>query len=899
MSVVSQFFLRRPTHAPEQRSPERGGRRIVDSLLRLDAAVLPRGPVIHGAHGIQAHINHRVLLGDFQDTVSCTRRTAERLNFRNRTIHHAGLKKEKGEKQWEDGLRVERAGSGTKDAIRSMVMLGGVSSEEEEEEDVKRMEFAESILLNHGESRITYTYLQFLKYFRYFLATNRQGTLITLIYIRHMNFRSKEVAQAFEASHCTTLLLNLLSVDDPPVQIAAMRVLDKVSTFIYFARLIVHLGGVRPLLNNLHHPNIHMKRSAGRIVGNLCVLKKVRVLLARMDAIKPIVCLLDENTKKITQMNTDYERKVRMALAFNMSPENVLRAKINRLKQQVDSSRRMTDSLLRVLGVVLCAVSKNAEGRLALRQTGMVSVFAVLIPLARSDVLEHIMSTLQACCVDTYFRIAILTEGILPHLLESLQNSTLAVKLPCTFTLAQCANERAIREGIRKMNGLDTVVRMLRWEIKNTNGALDSIRIACTTRGQSFDEEGFANSLLRGRDRVEAKATAQHQKINFSMQKAGNMKSSRGERTAEQRDREQALGVLHETLLVGITDLIWKASLSREIVTILQEKQVYSDLVRLIIELPRLFGPFRRPVTTASVKLNGLDRAEKIVLNCLHAIAVAAQTPKILTFMAKMSQGIKPWIVLLRLAIGSLIPAACISLRVLLKHPKLQQQFINLGGLRILFAYVAAETGESRCEALRTIEACLANSNEVKNLLKPLINAPRTIVSFIASMSTEEDTQIAALNTIAQMARDENTLAIMSDLDVIEGLARILSAAYSEALKISVVHAIAACSYFGENAEYLGRANCVPMLAAIFRSSTSSVGRESDIGATQLRNAAVRALYGISRLPANVTRIWEADICEELTAMAESTEDQVQEAAAGIITNIRLLERQATCVKYT
>ncbi|VDM21394.1 unnamed protein product [Hydatigera taeniaeformis] len=294
-----------------------------------------------------------------------------------------------------------------------------------------------------------------------------------------------------------------------------------------------------------------------------------------------------------------------------------------------------------------------------------------------------------------------------------------------------------------------------------------------------------------------------------------------------------------------------------------------------------------------------MDRAERIVLHCLYAIAVAAQTPKILKSIAKIAQGIKPWIVLLRLAINNLIPATCISLRVLLQHPQLRQQFIGFGGLRILFAFVVAETGGSRCEALRTIEACLANSDAVESLLKPLINAPAIVVSFIASMSTEEETQIAALDTIAQMARDENTLAIMSDLDVIEGLARILSVAYSEALKISVVRAIAACSYFGENAEYLGRANCVPMLTAIFRTSTSRARGESDIGAIQLRNAAVRALYGISRLPANVTRIWEADICDELTAMAESTDEQVQEAAAGVITNIRLLERQAACVKYT
>ena len=856
-------------------SPDKTGGKLVDSLLRLDGHDSSPGPVMLGPSEIQDNINRRVMQGDFQDIVSCDRRAAERVAFRHL------IREKKG-----DSNEVAKEGSKL-DTKSMMAMLEDVSSDEEE---VKRMEFTESILLSHGESRMSYNYLQFLKYFRYFLATNRQGTLIALIYIRHMNFRSKEVAQAYEASQCTTMLINLLSVDDPPVQVAVMRVLEKVTTFVYFSRLIIHLGGIKPLLDNLHHPNIHMKLTAGKIIGNLCVLKKVRVLLARLDAIKPMVCLLDEYTKKVAEIHDDYDRKVRMLLAFNTSSEKELKAKIRRLEDKANSDRRLIDSLLKVLGVVLCAVSKNTEGRLALRQAGIVSIFATLIPLAHSDVLEYVMSALQVCCTETYFRIGILTEGILPHLLTCLRNSTLPVKLPCTFTLSQSANEQAIREGIRKLGGLDTIARLLRWELKNINGALDNIRTTWMARGQTFDEEGFVNSLLRIKDRLEPKTSGHHQKVTFSMQKGSVSKNPRNEMTSEQRERAHALGVLHETLLVGVTELIWKTSLCPDNVIIFQDKQVYSDLVRLVNELPRLFGPFRRPATTASTKLNGLDRAEKVVLNCLYAISVAAKSPEILNFIGKSTQGIKPWIVLLRLAITNLIPATCICLRVLLQHRKLREQFINSGGLRILFAYVVTEEDEARSEALNTFEACLANSNELRSLLKPLINAPQTIVSFITTMSYGENTQIAALNTIAQMARDENTLAIMSDLGVIEGLARILSAAYSEKLKTSAVRAIAACSYYGDNSEYLGRASCIPMLAAVLRAPI-------DESTSQLRETAVRALYGVSHVPANALQIWEADICEELTKMTGAADFQVQEAAAGIISNMRKLEYQAKCVK--
>ncbi len=836
--------------------------RLVNTLLEEDRATSKtRGPNIRTAPAITAEIKRRFMHGDFQDIVTIDRLAQEKSEHRKTT----------------------RLKTSDTTETRSDDEEKSVSSEEDEE--VKRMDFAESIMLNRNEAHISYSYVQTLKYFRYFLATNRQGTLITLIYIRHLNFRTKDVAQAFEDSQGTTLLLNLLSVDDPPVQIAAMRVLDKVSSFAYFARLIVHLGGIKPLLNNLHHPNMQMKRAAGKIISNLCILKKVRHLLAKLNAIKPIVCLLDENTKKIAAIHTEYERKIRLAIAFNTGPEKALNKKLRALERQAESKRRMTDSLLKVLGIALCAISKNAEGRLALQQAGVVSVFATLLPLAHSDVLESMMSTLQACCVDSYFRLAIWNEGMLPHLLECLRTANLAVKLPCTFTLSQCANEPAIRDGLRKGNGLDILARFLRWELTDPIGALENIRVSCVVRGQTFDEEAFVNSILRLHEQNEVRTytSRSHSKVNFSLTKTSVYKSRDASEADEQKAKHKALGLVHETFLVGLTGLLWKASLSIENAYVLHEKGAISDLVRLVIELPRLFGPFSRPATTASVKLNGMDRAEKIVQNCLQAIAVAARAKTIRNFISKMRQGIKPWVVLLRLAIDHLVPATCVSLRVLLSNFKMREQFIDHGGLRLLFAYVSTKKGDPQREALQTIEACLKQSDDVKKLLKPLIGSASTIVTFAHSLATDEETQIAALDTIAQMARDQNTLAIMSDLGVIEGISRILTAAYSEGLKISVSRAVAACSYYGDNAKYLGEANCVPKLADFVRSKKR-----------ELRDAAVRALYGVSHEPENVARIWEAQICDILTEAAGSIDRQVQQAAAGTITNIRRLEVRAT-----
>ncbi|VDD82983.1 unnamed protein product [Mesocestoides corti] len=873
MSVFTDDPIHQETKSDDAPNQPLNVHEIVDTLLKRDISPRPRGPLIRDAQAIAEQIRIRTAMGDFHDVVSCDRRVAERRKRRtNRkqamTIGKKGGNADRGEGEGEDAEEDDD------------------SETSEDDEEVKRMDFAESILLNSGKSRISYTYLQFLKYIRYIMATNRQGTLITLIYIRHMNFRSKDVAQAFDVSQCTTLLLNLLSVDDPPVQIAAMRVLDKVSSFAYFARLIVHLGGVKLLLNNLYDPNIQMKRAAGRIIGNLCILKKARMLLAKMNAIKPIVCLLDENTKKIAALHTDYERRIRMLIAFNTAPEKTLKAKLRNLEKLAESKRRQTDSLLRILGVVLCALSKNPEGRLALQQAGMVSVFTTLIPLAHSDVLGSVMSTLQACCVDEYFRIAILTEGILPHLLECLSTSHLSVKLPCTFTLSQCAEEQAIRDEIRKMNGLDVIVRFLRWEVRNPKGALENIRMAFMVRGQAFDEEGFVNSLLRLQDRSELRTPSPHSRVSIVINKTCVFKSPQEELSAEARERAQAVNVAHETFLVGLTELIWKTSLSEENVKIYHEKRLIGDLMRLVVELPRLFGPFRRPATTASAKLNGLDRAEKVVLHCLFALSLVAQLPVVRKNIARSPHGVKPWIVLLRLAIIDLIPAVCISLRVLLQNKKLREQFVGFGGLRLLFAYVNTEAGEARREALQTIETCLRYSDDVRRLIKPLVTSTSVVVAFVSTMATDEATQIAALDLIAQMARDSNTLAIMSDLGVIEGLSRILEWAYTDALKISVSRTISACSYYGKNAQFLGEANCVPLLAENARSDNH-----------ELRNVAVRALYGLSHVPANVAKIWEANICSILIEVSGSSATQVQLAAAGTLSRIRQLEFQGTCNK--
>uniref|UniRef100_A0A0X3PMF3 Uncharacterized protein n=1 Tax=Schistocephalus solidus TaxID=70667 RepID=A0A0X3PMF3_SCHSO len=274
---------------------------------------------------------------------------------------------------------------------------------------------------------------------------------------------------------------------------------------------------------------------------------------------------------------------------------------------------------------------------------------------------------------------------------------------------------------------------------------------------------------------------------------------------------------------------------------------------------------------------------KKIVKHALCALALMADLPEIRNSIAATSDGIRPWLVLLRLAIDDLMPATCASIRVLLTNASIRNAFIEHGGVRMLFAYVTTGQRDAKLEALRTIRTCLENIQNTGRVLKPLTSSMDTIVSFIRSLKTDSEIQRAALETIAQMARDRNTLAIMTDLGVTQEISRLLSVATDDEMCISICHALAACSYYGKNAFYFGDTNCVPVLAAFMRSRNEA-----------LRSAAVKAIHGLSFDPENAAQIWGANICKLLTSLAAGNEESTQKAATGTLTNIRKLEFIAT-----
>ncbi|BHF66301.1 hypothetical protein SprV_0200931700 [Sparganum proliferum] len=760
-------------------------------------------------------------------------------------------------------------------------------SSEEEDEEVKRMDFTESILLNAKDSTKSASYWQALKVFRYFLATNRQGTLISLIALRALNFRTAGVVQAFEKAEGTTLLLNLLSVEDPPVQIGAMRVLLKLSTIAYFARLIVHLGGIEALLENLHQPNEQIKRAAARILTKLCILKKARKKLCAQDGVPLFVCMLDEYTQKLQEIHSAGSRELRYLTATNRRNSVSLATSLKTLERRIEQKRRPIDSLLVTICSALGACSKSPDGRRAMRETGMVSVLGRLILLAHPEVLECIMGILELCCQEKYFRVSVWTEGMVPKLVDCLKASTLNVKIRCSLTLARCCSEPCVRDGLRKLKSLEMMNRFLTWELTNSDGAMESLRRVANVRGGVQEDENFVNALLlrysvrqaaRPVRREEQPQQPHGVKLNLLASQAASGKEER-----KKRAKDAMASTEHETFLSGLTRLLYKVCLSPENAIQLYRLGSVQHMIRLITELPRLFGPFRRPVCSASEKLNGFDRAEKIVKHALWALALMADIPEIRNAIATMSDGIRPWLVLLRLAIDDLMPATCASIRVLLMNASIRNAFIEHGGVRMLFAYVTNGQRDAKLEALRTIHTCLENIQNTGRVLKPLTSSMDTIVSFIRSLKTDEEIQRAALETIAQMARDRNTLAIMTDLGVTQEISRLLSVATDDEMCISICHALAACSYYGKNAFYFGDTNCIPVLAALMKSRNEA-----------LRSAAVKAIHGLSFDPENAAQIWGANICKLLTSLAAGNEESTQKAATGTLTNIRHLEFIAT-----
>ena len=130
---------------------------------------------------------------------------------------------------------------------------------------------------------------------------------------------------------------------------------------------------------------------------------------------------------------------------------------------------------------------------------------------------------------------------------------------------------------------------------------------------------------------------------------------------------------------------------------------------------------------------------------------------------------------------------------------------------------------------------------------------------------------------IANIAKDEENLAVITDHGVVHMLAKLVKTNHDR-LRKPLAEAVARCCLWGNNRVAFGAAGAVAPLVKYLKSPDEEVHRST-----------ARALFQLSLDADNCLTMHESSVVPYLLTMVGSPDESLQEAAAGCIGNIRRL----------
>lgn len=420
---------------------------------------------------------------------------------------------------------------------------------------------------------------------------------------------------------------------------------------------------------------------------------------------------------------------------------------------------------------------------------------------------------LWSCSKSTKNKEAMRKAGVIPLLARLLKSTHEDMLIPVVGTLQECASEPSYRLAIRTENMIEDLV-------KNLKSADSQLQMHCASAIFKCAEEKETRDLVRqygGLDPLVA-----------LLQKSDN-----------------------KELLAAATGAIWKCAISTENVLRFQELKTIDALVIL---------------------LN--DPSEEVLVNVVGALGeLAKEIPN--RQQIRKAGGISPLVNLLTGTNQALLVNVTKAVGQCAEEQENMVIIDKLDGVRLLWSLLKNQNPDVQASAAWAICPCIENAKDAGEMVRSFVGGLELIVSLLKSEHKEVLASVCA--AIANIAKDEENLAVITDHGVVPMLARLTNTT-DDKLRRNLAEAIARCCNWGNNRVAFGREGAVAPLVRYLRSYDENVHRST-----------ARALFQLSKHPENCITMHEAGVVQPLLKMVGSADEDLQEAAAGCIGNIRRL----------
>ncbi|XP_076823373.1 outer dynein arm-docking complex subunit 2-like [Clavelina lepadiformis] len=477
-------------------------------------------------------------------------------------------------------------------------------------------------------------------------------------------------------------------------------------------------------------------------------------------------------------------------------------------------------------------VAKFRRARRTVRQHGGIRKLVALldVPVNSADIGKDIevarsgALALWSCSKSTKNKHSIKKAGAIPMLAKLLKSSHEEVQMliPVVGTLQECASEKSYRLAIRTEGMIENLVANLRSDDSE-------LQMHCAAAIFKCAEDSVTRDLVRQYEGLDPLVALLPQSDN-------------------------------KELLAAATGAIWKCAISSENVARFQELKCIEQLVALLNDQP-----------------------EEVLVNVVGALGECAQEPANRIVIRK-SGGIPSLVHLLTGTNQALLVNVTKAVGACATEPENMSIIDKLDGVRLLWSLLKNQNPEVQASAAWAVCPCIENARDAGEMVRSFVGGLELIVSLLKSSDLEVLASVCA--AIANIAKDEENLAVITDHGVVPMLAKLASTT-NDKLRRHLAEAIARCCTWGNNRVSFGREGAVAPLVGYLKSEDKQVHRST-----------AQALYQLSRDPDNCITMHENGVVKMLLNMVGSSDSALQEAAAGCIGNIRRLALANEKAKY-
>uniref|UniRef100_A0A8C9S6H0 Outer dynein arm docking complex subunit 2 n=1 Tax=Scleropages formosus TaxID=113540 RepID=A0A8C9S6H0_SCLFO len=419
----------------------------------------------------------------------------------------------------------------------------------------------------------------------------------------------------------------------------------------------------------------------------------------------------------------------------------------------------------------------------------------------------------ESCHRSTRNKEAIRRAGGIPLLARLLKSPHENMLIPVVGTLQECASEKSYRIAIQAEGLIEDLV-------KNLNSGNHELQMHCASAIFKCAEDKKTRDFVR-----------QYEGFQTLV---GLLKVSE-----------------NKQLLAAATGAIWKCSISLENVEKFQEYNALEMLVGLLTDQP-----------------------EEVLINVVGALGECARNPPNRATVRKCG-GIQPLVGLLTGINPALLVNVTRAVGACAVDLENMAIIDNLDGVRLLWSLLKNPNPDVQANAAWAVCPCIKNAKDAREMVRSFVCGLELIVNLLKSTNKEVLASVCA--AIANIAKDEENLAVITDHGVVPMLAKLANTA-DDKLRRHLAEAIAQCCMWGTNRVSFGEAGAVAPLVGYLGSSDASV-----------HQATAEALFQLSKDPNNCITMHENGAVKLLLGMIGSSDEVLQEAAAGCVANIRRL----------